>query len=444
MSYAPASGPPISSGGGERSLFNPSTQVPPKTRLAAALGAVLALAFPLTGQQLPSSPAVAAPQPGASLTLAEAMATALSANPALAAARLGRQEAQARQDVARLRPNPDLSLEKTNDLPRDSATLSVPIERGGKRQRRMALAEVQARKGEAELTRLVAETRTQVRRAYFALAAAQRRAGESAELQRLAESARDTARARFEAGDVPRLDALQAELAAAQAAAETDKARGLLVGARADLNSLLGRAPDSPLTASAGLDTGVTPPLDEAVRLALASSTELAVLDLGIAEQQAQVELARAETVRDVTAGAGILHDAPPDFVWGWRAALTFTLPIFSRGREQVRLEEAMLARLQAERDAAAARLRGEVASAAAAAETQRQALLRFRDGILPRAAEVEAMAEDSYRSGQTGLTALLQSLQAVHDLRLQAVQAGTDYQNALADLERAIGAPLP
>ena len=57
---------------------------------------------------------------------------------------------------------------------------------------------------------------------------------ETAELQRLAESARDAARARFEAGDVPRLDVLQAELAAAQAASETDKARGLLAGARAD------------------------------------------------------------------------------------------------------------------------------------------------------------------------------------------------------------------
>jgi cobalt-zinc-cadmium efflux system outer membrane protein len=88
--------------------------------------------------------------------------------------------------------------------------------------------------------------------------------------------------------------------------------------------------------------------------------------------------------------------------------------------------------------------VRGEVYSAAANAEVQRQAYLRYRDEILPRAAEVERMAEDSYRSGQTGLVALLQSLQSVHDLRLQAVQAGTDYQNALADLERAIGAPLP
>ena len=147
---------------------------------------------------------------------------------------------------------------------------------------------------------------------------------------------------------------------------------------------------------------------------------------------------------RDVTAGAGVTHYSPPDFQWGWRASLTVPLPIFNNGRAQVRLEEATLARLQAERAAAAARIRGEVFSAAAQAETQRRAFLRFRDEILPRAAEVEAMAEDSYRSGQTGLVALIQSLQSVHDLRLQAVAAGTDYQNALADLERAIGAPLP
>jgi len=412
-----------------------------RTTLAALLGTFFVSTACLNGQ--PPAPAAPAPQAPA-LTLDEVMAEALAASPALAAARLGRAEAEARQDIARLRPNPDLNVERTNDLPHDAATLSVPIERGRKRRRRIALAEVQTKKEEAELARLTAETRNQVRRAYFSLAAAERRAAETAELQRLAESARDAARARFEVGDVPRLDVLQAELSAVQAASETDKARGLLLGARSDLNALLGRPLDSPLAAGTGLDAGTVPPVDAAVRLALAGSTELAVLDLGIAEQQAEVELARAEAVRDLTADAGVLHDAQPDFTWGWRAALTVTLPVFSRGREQVRLEEATLARLQAERDAAAARLRGEVATAAAAAETQRQALLRFRDEVLPRAAEVERMAEDSYRSGQTDLTALLQSLQAVHDLRLQAVQAGNDYQNALADLERAIGAPLP
>jgi cobalt-zinc-cadmium efflux system outer membrane protein len=402
----------------------------------------LALQIALPGALSTNAPTSA--PPSAPLTLEEAMSSALAANPGLAAARLGREEAKARGEVAGQRANPELLLEEARDFPRDAATLSVPIERGGKRQRRIQLAAAQAKSGEAELARLTATTRNQLRRAYFALSAAQRRAAETAEVQRLAESARDAARARFEAGDVPRLDALQAELAAAQAANEADKARGLTAGARGDLNALLGRPLDSPVVVSAGLEAGIVPPPDAAVRQALAASTELAVLDLGIAAQQAQVEVARSETYRDLTAGAGITHHSPPDFDWGWRASLTIPLPLFNRGRAQVLLEQATLARLQAERNAAAARVRGEVYSAAAAAAAQRQAFLRFRDEILPRAAEVESMAEDSYRSGQTGLVALLQSLQSVHDLRLQAVQAGTDYQNALADLERAIGAPLP
>ncbi len=405
---------------------------------ALLLGTLLSFQIALPGRaQAP------APPPPQALTLDEVMTAALSANPALAAARLGRAEAQARGEVARQRPNPELAIEEARDYPRDAATLSVPVERGGKRQRRIALAEAQGRSNQAELARLTAQIRNDVRRAYFALAAAQRRAAESDELRGLAERARDAARARFEAGDVPRLDVVQAELAAAQGANEADKARGLLAGARADLNALLRRPPDGPLAVSDLLDAGRVPPPQAAVDLAVRSSTELAVLDLGLAQQKAQVELARAQAVPDWTAAAGVTHYSPPDFTWGWRASLAVPLPLFTR-RAQVHLEEATLARLQAERDAAAARVRGEVWSAAANAEVQRQAYLRYRDEILPRAAEVERMAEDSYRSGQTGLVALLQSLQSVHDLRLQAVQAGTDYQNALADLERAIGAPLP
>ncbi|HEY8013614.1 MAG TPA: TolC family protein, partial [Dongiaceae bacterium] len=170
--------------------------------VVALLGAASMLGAPLSGQQTP------APQAGA-MTLDEAMAAALAANPALAAARLGREEAQARGDVARQRPNPEIAIEESRDTPRDAATVSLPIERGGKRQRRIAVATAQARSNEADIARLTATTRNQVRRAYFGLAAAERRAHETAEIRGLAERARDAARARFESGDVPRLDALQ-------------------------------------------------------------------------------------------------------------------------------------------------------------------------------------------------------------------------------------------
>ena len=107
-------------------------------------------------------------------------------------------------------------------------------------------------------------------------------------------------------------------------------------------------------------------------------------------------------------------------------------------------MEEAALAQLAAERTAAVARITGEVTAATAIAEAQRQQYLRYRDVIAPQASEVERLAEDSYRLGQTGIAAYLQALQASRDVRLRTVQAAADYQSALADLERAIGAPLP
>ena len=49
-----------------------------------------------------------------------------------------------------------------------------------------------------------------------------------------------------------------------------------------------------------------------------------------------------------------------------------------------------------------------------------------------------------AYNAGQIGLPALIQALQLARDTRQRGLDAGLDYQRALADLERAIGAPLP
>jgi hypothetical protein len=107
-------------------------------------------------------------------------------------------------------------------------------------------------------------------------------------------------------------------------------------------------------------------------------------------------------------------------------------------------VEEATLAQLNAQHAAVLARVTGDVTSASALAEAERLTYLRYRDEILPQTQDVERMAEDSYRLGQTGIAALLQALQQSRQVRLQSLQTASDLQNALSDLERAIGAPIP
>jgi cobalt-zinc-cadmium efflux system outer membrane protein len=413
----------------------------PRWRLAA-LGVVAGMC--LAGSA--GAAALQGAEAGGSFTLSlpQAFEMAMAANRALAAARLARPIAQANVAVAGERPNPDLLLEKLRETPHEAATLSLPIETAGKRQRRIAAAEADAASGEAEIARTTAATRNQVRRAFYALLAAQRRVVEEQASLDIAQRAAAAARARFEAGAAPRLEALQAELAVSQTSNDAEGARGMLAAARSQLNTLIDRPPLAAVTVDGELAAGTVPEVDAAIAGALAHSTELALADRRIAAQAARVALARAQQVPNPVVQGAITHGAEPDFEWGWRAGLTVTLPIFTQHRPEVEVEEATLKQLQAQRDASAAQIAGAVtASASQAIQAQRQAL-RFRDDILPHALEVEAMAEESYRAGETGLVALLQALQSTRDLRLRAVQAGIDYQIALAELEQAVGAPLP
>src|SRR6185369_10652470 len=130
--------------------------------------------------------------------------------------------------------------------------------------------------------------------------------------------------------------------------------------------------------------------------------------DRRIAEQQAKVALAHALRQPDLTPEATLTHRAEPEFTYGWRAAVAVTLPILTSHKAGVVVEEATLTQLTSERAAMVARITSEVTAAAAIAEAQRQQYVRYRDQIVPQALEVERMAEDSYRLGQTNIAAYL------------------------------------
>src|SRR6185436_825965 len=178
---------------------------------------------------------------------------------------------------------------------------------------------------------------------------------------------------------------------------------------------------------------------------ARSASTELALIDRRIAEQQARIALAKSSQTPDLTPEGSVTHGFGTDseFQTGWKLAFAVTLPIFTTHKAGVALEEATLAQLQAERHAADTRIGAAVAAAIAVADAQRQEFIRYRDEILPQAAQVENMADDAYRLGQTGITAYLQALQATRDVRLRYLQSEADLHAALADLEQAMGAPL-
>lgn len=379
----------------------------------------------------------------APLTYQAALQRAMAANPTVLAARLRRPVNIASRDVAAERLNPEFRTEFTKETPKEAYTLAVPWETGGKRARRLAVSDAAILTGDAELAQTLAEVQAEVRRAYFARFVAESRRSLLDEMQALAQRARDAAQARFDTGDAPRLEVLQAQLALADAENQAAAARGTVAATRASLNAVLALPLDAETPIATDLDVGPALAVDAALSQARQANAELAVYDRRLGEQRARVALAQAMRQPDVTPEATVTRRAEPEFSTGWRAAIAISLPVFTTHAAGVRVEEATLAQLAGERAAVLARISGEVTAAAALADAQRQQYVRYRDEIIPQALEVERMAEDSYRLGQTGIAAYLQALQSSRDVRLRAIQAAADLQNALADLERAIGAPV-
>jgi outer membrane protein, heavy metal efflux system len=384
-----------------------------------------------------------AAQGPATLSLNEAIARAMTANRTILAARSARAIGTAGIRSAAQRPNPEVAVEAARETPHWAVAGTVPLEVSSKRQRRIDVATATLAVTDAETTQVAADLRADVRRAYYRAVASLRRVTIAQDLEAIATRARDAAQDRFQTGAAPRLEALQAGLALAQAQNDVAAARGEVSAARAELNALLAYPLDSSPALADPVELGALPTTAGATAQALAGNAELDVLQKRIDEERARVALARAMRRPDPSVTGTLTYDAPGEFTFGWRAAAAVALPIFTTGRPEIAVAEATLARATADREARVAQISGAVTAALARAIAARQTVDRYQSDILPASLQVEQMAEESYRAGQTGLPAYLQTLQAARDVRQRALQAALDYQLALADLERAMGTPL-
>lgn len=407
-------------------------------RVAATIGFLLAAgggAEFLAAQQNVAS--------GPPLTLEAAIARALEANPAISAARAARTVADAGVGVAGERLNPEASYEAERETPRQAIGLTLPIELGGKRGRRLDLAHATIAATDAEIAKTIAQVRNDVRRAYFELAAAHERRAMAGDLRELAVRARDAAQARLQAGDVPRLELLQTELALSDVENDLVAANSAVVALAAELNALLAQPLSAPITLADPVTLAPVPALGDAIIDATQSNVDILLIDRRIEQQTTRRALADALRKPDLAAGGAVTYDAEPEFRTGWRASFALTVPLFTTHKAGVAVEDAELRRLQAERASLVAATTAAVTAAHVRAAAAREQVTRFDNEILPRTLEVEQLAQVGYSAGQTGLPQLITALQQGRDIRRRRLEAALAYQIALAELEHAMGVPL-
>src|SRR5437667_12484031 len=136
---------------------------------------------------LPSVAVAQAPPVTGPLAYAQALDLATSRNLNIAAARRQRAIRESAIRTARQIPNPDVSLELTQDVPHQTVNLDVPIELGGKRARRIELAQAELTLADLDVQAEPRAVRRDLRQTFYTLIAADERV-------RLAESLLDISR----------------------------------------------------------------------------------------------------------------------------------------------------------------------------------------------------------------------------------------------------------
>ena len=388
------------------------------------------------------------------LSRREAVAEALTRNPAIEAAREQVAQARARVSEAKALPDPSFvsTLEQQQTLLKPGTAtakdfglgLTLPFPTKLHLAGRVATADLRA--AEFSLTQLGNQLAAQTAQAYDALLVAGRHRQDLTEGRAFAEDFLKKTEARYQGGTVAKLDVIKAKVDLAQADNALIANERANAVARATLNRLLGRPPGASLETADDL-SDVPPPLPDVETLAVRAASS---------RPEIRSVLAQREGARDATrlAGQYWLPDLnltlSRNFTTGapaaYSTAFSLSLPLFFWQHRQGPIAEAehREAELAATSRDTAAQVDLDLRTSHATADTARRQALFIRDQLLPEAGEAYRVASVSYGLGGASALELLDAKRTLLDAKSQYTDALGAANDARADLERALGAPLP
>lgn len=394
---------------------------------------------------------IAAGQPAhAAFTLDQAVAIAGGSAPAADAAQAGIEAAQAARTVAGLRPNPQLQSQVENVIGtgpysgvRQAETtvgLNIPIELGGKRSARIAIADAQSNRAALVAAITQADIRLQVTALYIDAVAAERRVMTARDQFRIAKDALDAAKIRVQAGRASPLEEQRADVAKLNAEAEVQRTQRLAKAVRANLERRIGQPIAGALDVSA-LDH-LPPAAYGPTMVASTGTLALAAADADLAIADAGVRLARSQRIPDVTVGPAVRRLSATNDTAAI-LSVSIPIPLFNSGRAAVAQASAQRSQAEAQRRMTALDIDQAITDAQAEADNAATAARNASGPALAAAQEAARIARIGYREGKFGQLDLLDAERTLSQTRLAAIDALASYQNARARLERLI-APAP
>jgi cobalt-zinc-cadmium efflux system outer membrane protein len=381
------------------------------------------------------------PQQPPRLTVQEALDLADKQNLDLAAARRRRAVGLAGIRIARQRPNPSASVAALRDEPHEALFFDQPVEIGGKRGRRIDIAQQEGALTELEIAALARQVRRSTREAYYAVAYARAESERLARIVGVAKRLAQIAEDRFKTGDVAQLEVIQTGLEVSRAEADLQVARQREKVSMSQLNALLNESASKAWELAGTLeDNTPTPRLDDLISRAYQSNPDLQHLGGEKKVEESHRSLLKAERIPDLNLEAGVDFNSPNDFRYGPRGQISIGLPLFARNQGEIAQSLANERVLEAEAAATERSVSARVEAGFYDLEAQRTQVQLYRDRLLPVARQLENLAEESYRAGKTSILTAIEAQQAVQSVESSYLQSLEQLQDLYAGMEETVG----
>lgn len=391
------------------------------------------------------------------LTLPELESAALANNPEIHAAMRQVAVAEARRGSAGALDDPAFMyrgwgtpLRRPWDLNQTQHMFmySQSLPGGGKRQLRTQVADADIEIAKAEVEAKKRDVLVQVRRAFYELLQNQEGLRFHDEQAALARQGLGSARIKYVVGKVPQSDMLKAQIALTRLVEHLVMLEQDGDLSRARLNTLLGRDPGAPLDVLGNYaPPSQIPGLLDLEKAALENRSELAAISATIRQGETRTQLAEKSLKPDYTISGGYML-MPDDSRYRntYMAELSVTLPWLNRGRHDAEIAEASaaVAADKAEYESRRAAIFAEIQESLIRARVAQRLVGLYSNTLRPQAQAVLKATAAAYQADRTDYLNLLDSQNTTLDVELDYIRAVSDFETRMADLERAVGAPLP
>lgn len=218
--------------------------------------------------------------------------------------------------------------------------------------------------------------------------------------------------------------------------------------ATAELNTLLGRHPEEPAEIVGSYATPIEPPSIESLeQTAIQNRPELVALRKGITRAKDDGRLTRLAMKPDFTVAAGYMLMPTGSYSRSaYMAEMTMNLPRWNRDRHdgEAKQADAAAAVTESELEARTKAVFLEVRRAQIETLVAERRMKLYRDTLMPQADAAFKASTAAYQNNRGDFQALVESQNLLLDIQDAYYSASAAADKGIAELERAIGAPVP